>query len=81
MKRLHPITRKQEVPVDIEIAAVVRIRLRSKRLKHVGLVKVLSDPVELLVAQATAISALDADIVGVLARSLIGADYRVVAVD
>lgn len=45
------------------------------------LVQVLCDPVELLVAQAPPISALNADVVGILARALIGTYDGVVAVD
>lgn len=81
MKRLHPIPRKQEISINVKIATIISIRLRSQRLNHFRLVQVLSDPVELLVAQAASIGAFDADIVGVLARALIGADDGVVAVD
>lgn len=45
------------------------------------LVEVLGDPAQLLVAEAVAGGTLPADVVWVLAGSLVGADDGVVAVD
>lgn len=81
MKRLHPVTRQQEIAIDIEIATIIPIRLRSQRFNYFRLVQVLCDPVKLLVAKASAISALDANIVGVLSSALVGTYDGVVAVD
>lgn len=36
---LHPITLEQEVPVDVEVAALVTIDLSAKALKHLLFVK------------------------------------------
>lgn len=81
MKRLHPVARKEEIPIDIEIAAIVPVRLRAQRLNHMRLVQVFGDPVQLLIAETAVIGALDADVVGVLAGPLVGPDDGVVAVD
>lgn len=81
MERLHPITRAQEVAVDIEIAAIVAIGFCTQRFDDVRLVQVLCDPVELLVAQTSPVSALDTNVIRVLARALVRAYDGVVAID
>ena len=45
MERLHPITRKLEPAVDVEIATVVPLRLGAQCLENLGLVQPFGDPV------------------------------------
>lgn len=81
MKRLHPVACEQEIAVDVEVAAVVAVGLGPQRFNHVRLVQVFGDPVQLFVAEAVAAGTLLADVVGVLAGPLVGADDGVIAVD
>lgn len=81
MERLHPIARDQKVTVDFEVAAVVAVCLGPESFEDVWLVQVFRDPVQLLVAQASPVGTLDADIVRVLSRALVRAYDGVVAVN
>ncbi len=81
MEWLHPIAGKQKVPIHVEIAAVVPIGFRSQCFQHMRLVQILGDPIQLLVAETTTVSALNPDIIWVLAGLLVGANDGVVAVD
>lgn len=81
VERLHPITIEQEIAVDVEVAAVVAIDcLYAKGLHNVLLVQVLVDGGKARVAEAASF-AVNANIVRVTARLLVGADHLVVAVD
>lgn len=81
MEGLHPITVEQEVAVDVEVAAIVAIDcLYAKGLHNVLLVQVLVDGGKARVAKAASF-AVNANIVRVTARLLVGADHLVVAVD
>lgn len=81
VERLHPITVEQEVAVDVEVAAVVAIDcLYAKSLHNVLLVQVLVNGGKAGVTEAASF-AVNANIVRVTARLLVGADHLVVAVD
>lgn len=80
MEGLHPVTGKEEVAVDVEVAAVILAHLSTEGLHDVGLVEVGTDPVELLVAQVAALALL-ANIVDVLASALVRTNHGVVTVD
>ena len=80
MKRHHPVTSKQKVTVDVEVAAVVAVNLCAKSFHNLWLVEPFADPCELLVTERS-IFAWHADIVGVLSSSLVGSDDGIVAVD
>lgn len=77
----HPVTVKQEVPVDVEVARLVRRNLGAEGLDDFRLVQVVGDPAKLGVAQVGGILARAADIVNVDSRALIRTDHGVVAVD
>lgn len=77
---LHPVTLQQEVAVDVEVAAVVRVDLCANGLHNLLLVEVRRDPVNLVVAEVV-VTARAADIVDVLASTLVWANHSVVAVD
>lgn len=81
VERLHPVTVEQEVAVDVEVAAVVAIDcLNAKGLHNILLVQVLVDGGKARVAEAASL-AVNANIVRVAARLLVGANHLVVAVD
>jgi hypothetical protein len=80
MEGLHPITCKQEVSVDVKVAAVVAVHLGTERLHDLSLVEVILDPVELIVAQAAALALL-ADIIWILSSALVRANDGIIAVD
>lgn len=81
VERLHPVTIEQEVAVDVKVAAVVAIdRLNTKGLHNILLVQVLVDGGKARVAEAASL-AVNANIVRVAARLLVGANHLVVAVD
>lgn len=78
---LHPVALEKEVPVNVEVAAVVTIDgLNTQGGHDVLLVEVLVNVAQARVAKASSL-ARDANIVGVLAGSLVCADNRIVAVD
>ena len=81
VERLHPVAGKEEISIDVEIAAVVAVGLDSQGFDNVGLVQVFGYPAQLLVAEAVAASAFVPNIVRVLTGPLVGADDGVVAVD
>ncbi|KAJ6261277.1 Dihydroxyacetone kinase [Drechslerella dactyloides] len=81
MVRLHPITREEEVAVDVEVAGIVLGHLRAEGVDYALLVQVAGDPAEVRVAQVRGILARAADIVHVRARALVRSHHRVVAVD
>ena len=81
VERHHPIALEQEVTVDIKVARIVRRNLDTKRLHNVLLVQVLRSPSEGGIAEVRIILALSADIVDVLAGTLVRADHSVITVD
>ena len=81
MERLHPVTREQEVPVHIEIAAIVAVNFGSKRVQNLRLVHPFSNPPNLLVAKGSSVATFGTNIVGVLSTSLIWADDCIVTID
>lgn len=81
MERLHPVTVEQEIPVDIEVAAVVAIDgLHAQSGHDLPFVEVLVDVAQSWVAEAAAF-AVNTYVVRVPARLLIGTENLVVAVD
>ena len=78
---LEPVTGKEEIAVDVHVAAVVAINFGTKSLHDLGPVQVLRDPSERGVAEVAAVLALAADVVNVLSSALVGADESVIAVD
>lgn len=81
VERLHPVALEEEVTVDIEVAAVVARDLGAKSVHNLLLVEVVADPAQRAVAQVAAILALAADIIDILASSLIWSNEGVVTVD
>jgi len=81
MIRLHPVTRKQEVAVDVKVAAIVAVDLNTKSLHDRLLVQVVTDPAKGGVAQVSAVLTVTADIVDIAASALVGADQGIVAVN
>lgn len=77
----HPVTMEQEVAVDVHVAGVVAADFNAEGVHDGLLVEPLGDPAELGVAEGTAVFALGADVIDVLAGALVGADHGVVAVD
>lgn len=78
---LHPVTSEQKVAVDIKVARVVGVDLDTEGLHHNLLVEVLGDPAESGVAEVGVVLALAADVIDVLAGTLVWAHHGVVAVD
>jgi len=78
--RLHPVALEQEVAVDVEVAAVVRVDLCTDGLHDFLLVEVRGDPVDLIVAKAVA-AAGAANIIDILAGALVWANHSVIAID
>lgn len=81
VERHHPIALEQEVTVNIKVARIVGRNLDTKRLHNVLLVQVLRSPSESRIAEVRIILALSADIVDVLAGTLVRTDHSVIAVD
>ena len=77
---LHPVTAKEEVTVDVEVAGFVVADLSADGLHDLLLVEEALYPVKLIVAEAVAAARL-ANIVDVLASALVRTDHGVVAVD
>ena len=80
VERLHPIAREEEVSVDVRVATIIAVDLRSQSLHDFWLVQVLVDPSKLGVAQIP-ILARHTHIVWVLASLLVRRKNGVVAVD
>lgn len=81
VERLHPVTLEEEVPVDVEIAAVVLGHLSTKSLLDPVLVEVFSDPSKVGVAQVARVFTLLLDIVDVQASLLVRTNHSIVTVD
>ncbi len=81
MERLHPVAGEQEIPVYIEIAAIVAVHFGAKTLQDFRLVHPFGDPPDLFVAERSTVTALDADIVRILSASLVRPDYCIVTVN
>lgn len=81
MEWLHPVALEEEVAVDIKVAAVVAIhRLHSESSHNVSLVEILVNVAQAGIAEAAAL-AVDAHVVRVATRLLVGSEDLVVAVD
>ena len=78
---LEPVTSKEEVPVDVKVAAVVALDLDAERIHDILLVQVLRDPAKSRVAEVAAVLALAADVVDVATGPLVRADEVVVTVN
>jgi hypothetical protein len=78
---LHPVTSKEEVSVDVHVAAVVAADLGAESVLNVLAVEVLGDVAQTRVAQVGAILTVASDIIDVAASSLVGTHHGVVAVD
>jgi hypothetical protein len=81
VERLHPITLKQEVSVDVEIAGVVAADFRSEGVQDILSVQVLADIAKGRVAKVALVLTLATDIVNVLASSLVWPNHGIVAID
>jgi hypothetical protein len=81
MEGHHPITCKEEVAVDIKIAALIVGNLYTKCVLHILLVQIVADPSKLSVAEIALIGTLATDIVDILASALVWANHGIVAVD
>ena len=81
MERLHPVTSKQEVAVDIEVAAIIALDLHSKCFPNLWLVQPLANIAELRVTEIATIFAFPADVIDVLSSSLIWTHHSIVTVD
>jgi hypothetical protein len=79
--RLEPISVKEEVTVDVEVARVITIDLSADGIAHALLAKVFADPAHARVAQVACVLALAANIINILAGALVRADHGVVTVD
>jgi len=80
VERLHPVTLEQEVPVDVEVAAVVLGNFSTESLHDLVVVEVLGDPVDLVVAEVPVLTRL-ADVVDVLTGALVRTDHGVITVN
>lgn len=80
MKRHHPITSKQEITVDVKVAAVVAVDLGAEGFHNFWLVEPFANPTKLTITEGS-IFAWHADIVRILSCSLVGTNYGIVAVD
>ncbi|KAI6772036.1 hypothetical protein HG530_002994 [Fusarium avenaceum] len=81
VERLHPVTGKEEVSVDVHVAAVVAADLSTKSLLDLLTVQVIGDVAKTRVAKVGAVLTLASDVVDILAGALVGAHHGVVAVD
>lgn len=77
---LHPVAGKLEVSVDVKVAALVLVDLSTDSSHNLGLVEVLVNVLEILVAQRSARVTLLSDIVDVETSGLVGTQHGVVAV-
>jgi hypothetical protein len=78
---LHPVTSKEEVSVDVHVAAVVAADLNTKSLLDLFAVQVVGDVTQARVAEVGAILTLASNVVDILAGALVGTHHGVVAVD
>ena len=78
---LHPVTLEQEVSVDVKVARIVAADFGSERLHDIFSVKILGDIAEGRVTEVVGILALSADVIYVLAGSLVWTNHSIVAVD
>lgn len=81
MVRLHPITGKEEVAVDVHVAAVVVVDLDTESGLDVLLVEIFGDPAKSGVAKVAAVLTAASDIVDVATSALVRTHHGVVAVD
>lgn len=81
MVGLHPVTGKEEVAVDVHVAAVIAADLNTKSLLDVVLVEVVGDVSESGVAEVAAVLALAANVVDVETSALVRTHHGIVAVD
>lgn len=78
---LHPVAVEEEVAVDIKVAGVVAVNLGTNSLQNLGLVEVLGNVSESLVAKVAGVLTLAANIIDVLSGALVWTKQGVVAVD
>jgi hypothetical protein len=78
---LHPVTGKEEVSVDVHVAAVVAADLGTESLLDLFTVQVIGDVAEARVAEVRAVLTLASNVVNVLASALVRAHHGVIAVD
>lgn len=81
MVRLEPISIEEEVTVDVEVARIVSIDLGTEGISHALLVEVIANPAYTFVAQVARVLTLAANIVDILASTLVGADLGIVTID
>lgn len=79
--RLHPVSVEEEIAVDVEVARVIPINLGSNSLADLTLVQVFSDVTHFAVAEVAFVLTLAANIVDVLASSLVRSEKGIVAVN
>jgi hypothetical protein len=79
--RLHPVTSKEEVAVDVHVAAVIAVDLSTKSLLDLIQVEVVRDVAKARVAQVAAVLAVASDIIDVATSALVGAHHRIITVD
>jgi hypothetical protein len=70
VERLHPVTLKQEVSVDIKVAAVVAADFNAELLLDFFLVQIFADITKSRIAEVAGILALATDIINVLENML-----------
>lgn len=81
MERLHPVALEQEVPVDVEVAALIAANLNAKSRHDLFLVEVFADVTKHGIAEITAVLTFAADVIDVLASALIRSDHGIIAID
>ena len=81
VKGFHPVTLEEEVPIDIEIAAVVGVDFDAKARLDFRLVEPLRNVAELRVAEVAAVLAFTANVINILACTLVGTDHSIVAIN
>jgi len=77
----HPVTVKQEVAIDVEIARLEFGNLASQSFHNLRIVQVLADPVHFIVAERVAALARTTDVIDIRAGTLVRADHGIVAIN
>ena len=81
VERLHPVTGKHEVSVDVKVASLVAVDLNTKGVHNILLVEVLGDPAKSSIAEVGRVLTLATDIVDVATSALVRSDHGIVAVN
>jgi hypothetical protein len=81
MERLHPVTGKHEVAVDVKVASLIAIDLNTEGVHDVLLVQVLGNPAKSGIAEVGRVLTLATDVIDVAAGALIRSNHGIVAVN